>query len=73
MRASLERRAEREGWGTSWEAIQRAAARDFMPNPSGRIGDVEDVGHLVAFLASDKAAYINGADYRIDGGAADCV
>ena len=73
VRASLERRAEKEGWGTSWEAIQRAAAHDFMPNPSGLIGDVEDVGSLVAFLASDKAAYINGADYRIDGGAADCV
>jgi 3-oxoacyl-[acyl-carrier protein] reductase len=71
--ASLTRRAEREGWGTEWEDIQRAAASDFMPNPSGRIGAVEDVGNLVAFLASDRAAYINGADYRIDGGAADCV
>ena len=65
--------SEAEGWGEDWEAIQRAAASDFMPNPSGRIGDVEDVGSLVAFLASDKAGYINGADYRIDGGAADCV
>ena len=37
VRASLERRAEREGWGASWDEIQRAAARDFMPNPSGRI------------------------------------
>jgi 3-oxoacyl-[acyl-carrier protein] reductase len=73
VRASLERRAEREGWGTSWEAIQKAAASDFMPNPSGRIGDVEDVGNLVAFLASGLAGYINGADLRIDGGAADCV
>jgi NAD(P)-dependent dehydrogenase (short-subunit alcohol dehydrogenase family) len=71
--ASLTRRAQREGWGTEWEDIQRAAASDFMPNPSGRIGAVEDVGNLVAFLASDRAAYINGADYRIDGGAADCV
>jgi len=73
VRASLERRAAKEGWGDDWESIQRAAASDFMPNPSGRIGDVEDVGALVAFLASDRAAYINGADYRIDGGAADCV
>ena len=73
VRASLERRAAKEGWGETWEEIQRAAASDFMPNPSGRIGDVEDVGALVAFLASDRAAYINGADVRIDGGAADCV
>lgn len=73
VRASLERRAAREGWGDTWDEIQRAAASDFMPNPSGRIGDVEDVGALVAFLASDRAGYINGADVRIDGGAADCV
>jgi len=73
VRESLVRRAEREGWGTDWEDIERIAARDFMPNPTGKIGGVEDVGHLVAFLASDRAAYINGADYRIDGGAADCV
>jgi len=73
VRASLTRRAEREGWGTDWKDIERAAASDFMPNPSGRIGDVEDVGNLVAFLSSDRAAYINGADVRIDGGAADCV
>lgn len=73
VRASLIRRAEREGWGTDWEDIQKVAARDFMPNPTGRIGDVEEVGDLVAFLSSDRAGYINGADYRIDGGAADCV
>ncbi len=73
VRAMLERRAEKEGWGTSWEEIQRVAARDFMPNPTGRIGRVDEVGALVAFLASDLAGYINGADIRIDGGAADCV
>ena len=44
-----------------------------MPNPAGRIGRIEEVGALVAFLASDHAGYINGADLRIDGGAADCV
>ncbi|MDJ0852442.1 MAG: SDR family oxidoreductase [Myxococcota bacterium] len=73
VRAMLERRAEKEGWGTSWEETQRVAARDFMPNPTGRIGRVDEVGALVAFLASDLAGYINGADIRIDGGAADCV
>ncbi len=44
-----------------------------MPNPTGRIGRIEEVGALVAFLASDLAGYINGADIRIDGGSADCV
>lgn len=36
--------------------------------PIGRLGEPEDVGDLVAFLASDRAAYINGGVFRIDGG-----
>ena len=36
--------------------------------PIKRIGDPEEYGFLVAFLASDKASYINGANIPIDGG-----
>lgn len=36
--------------------------------PQGRIGKVTDVAKTVAFLASDLASYINGADVYIDGG-----
>jgi NAD(P)-dependent dehydrogenase (short-subunit alcohol dehydrogenase family) len=43
----------------------------FMPIPAGRMGTPEEVGHLVAFLASPLAGYITGANIRIDGGAAD--
>lgn len=35
--------------------------------PQGRIGQVEDVAQAVAFLASDLADYIQGADLYIDG------
>lgn len=38
--------------------------------PLGRLGELEEVAHLVAFLASDKAAYITGDVIRIDGGMA---
>ncbi len=41
-------------------AIKASAAR--------RLGRVEEVADLVAFLASDKAGYINGAEIDIDGG-----
>ena len=36
--------------------------------PMRRMGKPEDVGKLVAFLASDDSGYINGAELFIDGG-----
>ncbi|CAA9987499.1 3-oxoacyl-[acyl-carrier-protein] reductase, putative [Plasmodium knowlesi strain H] len=36
--------------------------------PTGRMGTPEEVANLVAFLASDIAAYINGNVFVIDGG-----
>ncbi len=37
-------------------------------NPMKRHADPEEIGALFAFLASSEAAYITGADIRIDGG-----
>jgi 3-oxoacyl-[acyl-carrier protein] reductase len=37
--------------------------------PAGRLGDPAELGALVAFLASERAAYITGATIQIDGGA----
>ena len=36
--------------------------------PAGRFGNPEEVADLVAFLASEKAAYINGEVVSINGG-----
>lgn len=36
--------------------------------PLGRSGTPREVGHAIAFLVSDKAAYITGISLRIDGG-----
>jgi len=36
--------------------------------PLGRVGTPEDVAGAVVFLASDKAAYINGTELTVDGG-----
>jgi NAD(P)-dependent dehydrogenase (short-subunit alcohol dehydrogenase family) len=45
--------------------IMRAAVDAI---PAGRLGTAEEVGDLVAFLASNAAAYINGAAITVDGG-----
>lgn len=37
--------------------------------PSRRIGNPEEVAHLVAFLCTNEAGFINGAEIDIDGGA----
>jgi glucose 1-dehydrogenase len=36
--------------------------------PLGRLGKAEEVAGVVAFLASDEAAYVTGSTYFIDGG-----
>ena len=36
--------------------------------PLGRFGTPEEIGKAAAFLASDKASFITGADLLVDGG-----
>jgi 3(or 17)beta-hydroxysteroid dehydrogenase len=36
--------------------------------PMGRLGRVEEVAHLVVFLASDESTFITGAELTVDGG-----
>ena len=50
------------------EAIQEFASAMQDRIPLKRFGEPEDVASLVAFLASDDASFITGAEYNIDGG-----
>ncbi|MDG2111626.1 MAG: hypothetical protein P8N02_03310 [Actinomycetota bacterium] len=42
-----------------------------MPNLTERIPEPEDIGRFVAFVASEAAWHLTGADLKIDGGALD--
>ena len=53
------------GPGGDVEAVIKGFANG---HPIGRIGTVEEVAALVAYLASDEAGFCTGGDYRIDGG-----
>lgn len=65
--AMMEQAAEEKG------VTQEKAVQQFLENNRPhielkRVGTIEEVGALVAFLASQKASFINGANYRVDGG-----
>ena len=49
----------------SEEAALKAMAQEI---PMGRVGKPEELGALVAFLASRQAAYITGTTIQVDGG-----
>jgi len=56
---------ERVQQGVSEEAVLKEMAQDV---PMGRVGIPEELGALVAFLASQQAAYITGTTIQVDGG-----
>ena len=38
--------------------------------PLGRLGEPEEIGRTVVFLASDESSFINAAEIYVDGGLA---
>lgn len=60
---AIHRYCEKSGMESS-----RVHQEEAQAQPLGRIGQPEEVAHLIYFLCSDKAAFITGGVYSIDGG-----
>jgi NAD(P)-dependent dehydrogenase (short-subunit alcohol dehydrogenase family) len=69
LEAGYRARASKKGWGEDWADILRHIVAEDFPNPCGRLATREEVADLVAFLCSEQAAFINGQNIRLDGGA----
>jgi 3-oxoacyl-[acyl-carrier protein] reductase len=58
-----EAKAKREG-----RTVEDVSAESTSSIPLGRYGYPEEYADVVAFLASERSAYISGAVIRVDGG-----
>ena len=56
--------------GMETEAYDKFLEHSKTTHPIGRVGTPEEVAELIYYLASDKASWITGATYEIDGGRA---
>jgi len=63
----MERLAKSQG--IDLESARKSIEKSLGGIPLNRPGLPEEVAELVTFLASDRAAYVHGAEYVIDGGA----
>jgi NAD(P)-dependent dehydrogenase (short-subunit alcohol dehydrogenase family) len=54
--------------GMDAEAYNKFLEHSKTTHPLGRVGTPDEVADLVYYLASDKASWITGATYEIDGG-----
>lgn len=51
-----------------WREIERAVLPLVGQIPVGRVGTVEELADVAAFLCSPLASYVTGANIRVDGG-----
>ncbi len=63
LRGGLIARAERAG--KSFDETLEASAANI---PLGRVGDPQEMGNVIVFLASEAASYVNGTSIQVDGG-----
>lgn len=54
--------------GMDEDAYRAFLEHSKQTHPLGRVGKAEEAAELIAFLASERAAWITGVSYAIDGG-----
>lgn len=55
-------------WGPDGYSEDKVRALLERQQPLKRAGEVEDIGHMAVFLASDRARFITGQTFVVDGG-----
>jgi 3-oxoacyl-[acyl-carrier protein] reductase len=60
----------REWAGITGQTEAEVRAERVAKIPLGRMGRAEEVGDVVAFLASERASFVTGAAWHVDGGVA---
>jgi NAD(P)-dependent dehydrogenase (short-subunit alcohol dehydrogenase family) len=49
-------------------SVEETVAEWGKMHPLGRVATVEEVAEVIAFLASEKASFVTGGEYKVDGG-----
>ncbi|MGE0830549.1 MAG: SDR family NAD(P)-dependent oxidoreductase [Hyphomonadaceae bacterium] len=65
--------AERQGLGPDVEKGAEWMLKNSLRQTVSRLGAPEDIAYAVCFLASPRSDFINGANFRVDGGAAPAI
>src|SRR5690606_28944208 len=50
------------------EGVEQLVADWGLMHPLGRVAQPREIGNVCAFLASDDASFVTGAEIRVDGG-----
>lgn len=70
--AMMEKRAKQRGESFD-EAIRSFLAEERPGISQQRRGDVGEVASVIAFLCSERASFVNGANWRVDGGSVQTI
>jgi NAD(P)-dependent dehydrogenase (short-subunit alcohol dehydrogenase family) len=50
------------------KSVEETLAEWGRMHPVGRVARAEEVAEVIAFLASERASFVTGGDYKVDGG-----